>query len=114
MSLVLKCHIKDVTGCFVMTSPGVAEAKPFEGLDIERTLLSFQRPVPRLMAVKKPPTRARGPRCCSHTTRCVLRALLLVVGTGFPTATRSGGLGMIAGSRGLSNGCEPHEAALSG
>jgi len=36
-----------------------------------------------------------------------------VVGTGFPTATRSGGPGMIAGSLRLSNGCEAHEAALS-
>src|SRR5437868_448181 len=27
-----------------MTSRDLAEARPFEGLDIERTLLSFQRP----------------------------------------------------------------------
>src|SRR5438876_686214 len=27
-----------------MTSGDLAEARPFEGLDIERTLLSFQRP----------------------------------------------------------------------
>ena len=97
-----------------MTSRGFAEAKPVEGLDVERTLLSFQRPCRLGDGRKKAPDSRQRPSVLLAYYSMRAEGAPGVVGTGFPTATRSGGPGMIAGSLPLSNRCEAHEAALSG
>src|SRR3954466_5815451 len=73
-----------------MTSRGLAEAKPVEGLDVERTLLSFQRPCRLGDGRKKAPDSRQRPSVLLAYYSMRAEGAPGVVGTGFPTATPFG------------------------
>src|SRR3954453_23209573 len=76
-----------------MTSRGFAEAKPVEGLDVERTLLNFQKPFPLGDRRKKAPDSRQRPSVLLAYYSMRAEGAPGVVGTGFPTATPFGRLG---------------------
>src|SRR3954464_15024298 len=73
-----------------MTCPGFAEAKPVEGLDLARTLLSFQRPCRLGDGRKKAPDSRQRTSVLLAYYSMRAEGAPGVVGTGFPTATPLG------------------------